>query len=155
MDTAGLVFWVETLHAQDMVHVAEGFIGAPGETTIVHERPTDVTVTTKAVPEVTLGDPAHDVAIVTGDVPEGAMLVFQAYRQTGAEAVCDIETWCSTRTTNSSRSLGQANMCRPKWCSRKWARTSGSKRSTTGTVRCCTAVSAEQQVRPRRWSRNR
>ncbi|MGO1450303.1 MULTISPECIES: hypothetical protein [Micrococcaceae] len=91
VDTAGLVFWVETLHAPDGAVLAEGFIGAPGETTIVHERPTDVTVTTKAVPEVTLGDPAHDVAIVTGDVPEGAMLVFQAYRQTGAEAVCDVE----------------------------------------------------------------
>ena len=91
VDTAGLVFWVETLHAADGEVLAEGFIGAPGETTIVHERPIDVTVTTKAIPEVTLGDPAHDVAIVTGDVPEGAMLAFQAYQQTGAEAVCDVE----------------------------------------------------------------
>lgn len=91
VDTAGLVFWVETLHAADGAVLAEGFIGAPGETTIVHERPTEVIVTTKAVPEVMLGDPAHDVAIVTGQVPEGAMLAFQAYRQTSIEAVCDAE----------------------------------------------------------------
>lgn len=87
---AGLVFWVETLHAADGTVLAEGFIGAPGETTIVHHRPT-VQVTTKAVPEVTLGDPAHDVAIVTGTVPEGAMLAFQAYRQNGDAPVCEVK----------------------------------------------------------------
>ena len=89
---AGLVFWVETLHAPDGTVLAEGFIGAPGETTIIHDRPVEVTVTTKAVPEVTLGDPAHDVAIVSGTVPEGAVLAFQAYRQTGDEPVCTAET---------------------------------------------------------------
>lgn len=91
VQSAGFVFWVETLHAPDGEVLAEGFIGAPGETTIVHERPTEVVVTTKAMPEVTLGAPAHDVAIVTGTVPEGAMLAFQAYRQTGDQAVCDVE----------------------------------------------------------------
>lgn len=91
VQSAGLVFWVETLHAPDGEVLAEGFIGAPGETTTVHERPAEVIVTTKAMPEVTLGDPAHDVAIVTGTVPEGAMLAFQAYRQTGDQAVCDAE----------------------------------------------------------------
>ena len=89
--TVGFVFWVETLHAADGDVLAEGFIGAPGETTIVHERPLGVVVTTKAIPEVTLGDPAHDVAIVTGHVPDGAMLAFQAYQQTSNEAVCEAE----------------------------------------------------------------
>lgn len=89
VDAAGLVFWIETLHSSDDQVLAEGFIGAPGETTIIRERPTDVQVTTKAVPEVTLGDPAHDVALVTGTVPEGAVLAFQAYRQDGGEAVCE------------------------------------------------------------------
>lgn len=86
---AGLVFWVETLHGPDGEVLAEGFIGAPGETTIVHDRPAEVTVMTKAVAEVVLGDPAHDVAIVTGTVPDGAVLAFQAYLQTGREPVCE------------------------------------------------------------------
>jgi len=91
VDTAGLVFWVETLHAADGEVLAAGFIGAPGETTIVHDKPVDLRVKTQAVPEVTLGDPAHDIAIVTGQVPEGAMLAFQAYQQTSNEAVCEAE----------------------------------------------------------------
>lgn len=89
VDAPGLVFWVETLHSSDGQVLAEGFIGAPGETTIIRDRPTDVQVTTKAVPEVTLGDPAHDLAVVTGTVPEGAVLAFQTYRQDGGEAVCE------------------------------------------------------------------
>lgn len=89
VETPGLVFWVETLHSAAGEVLAEGFIGAPGETTIIREHPTDVQVTTKAVPEVTLGNPAHDVAIVTGTIPDGAMLAFQAYRQDGADAVCE------------------------------------------------------------------
>jgi hypothetical protein len=89
VEAPGLVFWVETLHSADGEVLAEGFIGAPGETTIIREHPTNVQVSTKAVAKVTLGDPAHDVAIVTDSVPEGAMLAFQAYRQDGADAVCD------------------------------------------------------------------
>lgn len=89
VDSAGLVFWVETLHAADGKVLAEGFIGAPGETTVVHNRP-GVQVTTRAIPEVVLGDPAHDVAIVTGTVPEGTTLAFQAYRQDGDDPVCEV-----------------------------------------------------------------
>ena len=92
VDAAGLVFWVETLHGPDGEVLAEGFIGAPGETTLVHERPTDLRVTTRAVPEATLGDPAHDVAIVEGTVPEGTVLAFQAYLQTGSKAECEADT---------------------------------------------------------------
>ena len=89
VDAAGLVFWVETLHASDGTVLAEGFIGAPGETTIVRERPADVHVSTRAVAEVVFGEPAHDVAIVTATVPDGATLTFHAYRQTGEQAVCE------------------------------------------------------------------
>ncbi|MGO3778053.1 MAG: hypothetical protein ACTJG8_04725 [Canibacter sp.] len=89
VDSAGLVFWVETLYAADGTVLAEGFIGAPGETTVVHNRP-GAQVTTKAIPEVVLGDPAHDVAIVTGTVPEGTTLAFQAYRQDGDDPVCEV-----------------------------------------------------------------
>jgi hypothetical protein len=38
--------------------------------------------------EVTLGEPAHDTAKVTGTVPDGATLVFDAYRQDGDTATC-------------------------------------------------------------------
>lgn len=89
VDKPGLVFWIETLYGPDGQVLAKGFFGAPGETTIISARPAEFTVSTRAVPEVTLGQPAHDVATVTGDVPEGAMLAFQAYRQTGKTPVCE------------------------------------------------------------------
>ncbi len=40
VEAPGLVFWVETLYTADGEVLAEGFIGAPGETTTVTERPT-------------------------------------------------------------------------------------------------------------------
>lgn len=40
VDRAGLVFWVETLYTADGEILAEGYIGAPGETTIVRDKPT-------------------------------------------------------------------------------------------------------------------
>ncbi|QIM16029.1 hypothetical protein G7067_05730 [Leucobacter insecticola] len=89
VDKPGLVFWIETLYGPDGQVLAEGFFGAPGETTIISARPAEFTVSTGAVPEVTLGQPAHDVATVTGDVPKGAVLAFQAYRQTGKTPVCE------------------------------------------------------------------
>lgn len=39
VDRAGLVFWVETLYTKDGDVLAEGYIGAPDETTIVKEKP--------------------------------------------------------------------------------------------------------------------
>lgn len=79
---------VETLYDQDGQVIAAGRCGAPGETTVVTGQPEEVTVVTRAVPEVKLGDPAHDVAIVTGTPPTGATLTFEAYRQTGYTASC-------------------------------------------------------------------
>ena len=84
----GHVYWVETLYDADGEVIAEGKCGAPGETTVVTGQPEEVTVVTNAVPEVLLGDPAHDVATVTGQVPEGATLTFEAYRQAGGDATC-------------------------------------------------------------------
>jgi hypothetical protein len=80
VDQAGSVFWVETLYDKDGTVLVEGKQGAPGETTTVTPPPPMI-VTTKAVPEVEFGKPAHDTAIVTGTVPKGAMLTFTAYRQ--------------------------------------------------------------------------
>lgn len=90
-DAAGNVFWVETLYGADGEVIAEGTCGAPGETTVIREQPEHLTVKTNAVPEVVLGDPAHDVATVTGTVPDGAQLVFEAYRQDGESATCTPE----------------------------------------------------------------
>lgn len=84
----GHVYWVETLYDGDDEVIAEGRCGAPGETTVVTGQPEEVSVVTNAVPEVLLGDPAHDVATVSGKVPDGATLGFEAYRQDGSEAVC-------------------------------------------------------------------
>lgn len=88
VDTAGNVFWVETLHDADGEIIAEGQCGAPGETTVIREQPENLTVKTNAVPDVVLGNPAHDVAAVTGTVPDGARLVFEAYRQDGESSTC-------------------------------------------------------------------
>lgn len=84
----GNVYWVETLYDADGGVLTEGTCGAPGETTVVTGQPDTVVVTTMAVPAVTLGEPAHDTAKVIGTVPEGAMLVFEAYRQDGQSATC-------------------------------------------------------------------
>lgn len=89
---AGSVYWVETLYDAAGNVLVEGSCGAPGETTLVTEQPVELTVTTRAVTTVALGQPAHDMAIVTGTIPPGTGLAFQAYRQTGDEPVCDADT---------------------------------------------------------------
>ncbi|GAA1318226.1 hypothetical protein ACFSWE_07675 [Leucobacter albus] len=88
VDTAGNVYWIETLYDADGEILAAGDCGAPGETTVVLDQPDDLTVKTNAVATVTLGDPAHDVATVTGTVPDGAKLLFEVYRQNGDTATC-------------------------------------------------------------------
>ncbi len=98
VDTAGNVYWIETLYDSNGEIIAEGECGAPGETTIVKEQPEELSVKTNAVPTVTLGDPAHDVATVTGTVPAGAQLRFEAYRQDGDTATCTPEELVFTST---------------------------------------------------------
>lgn len=95
----GNVYWVESLYNADGKIIAEGVCGAPGETTVVKEQPEDLIVKTNAVPTVQLGDPAHDVATVTGTVPNGARLVFEAYRQDSDTAICTPEELVFTSTT--------------------------------------------------------
>lgn len=91
VDAAGNVYWVEALYDADGQVIAEGACGAPGETTVIREQPEGLTVKTNAVPTVVLGEPAHDVATVTGTVPDGARLVFEAYRQTSDTETCTPE----------------------------------------------------------------
>lgn len=88
VDQAGNVYWIETLYDAGDAVLVEGTCGAPGETTVVTAQPEELTVTTMAVAEVALGEPAHDTAKVTGTVPDGATLVFEAYRQDGDTATC-------------------------------------------------------------------
>lgn len=95
----GNVYWVETLYDADGEVIAEGKCGAPGETTVVTGQPEEVTVVTNAMPEVLLGDPAHDVATVTGNVPDGSTLMFEAYRQDGSEALCTTDELVFTSET--------------------------------------------------------
>ncbi|QHC60111.1 hypothetical protein [Rathayibacter sp. VKM Ac-2760] len=45
-------------------------------------------VHTAATPDAPLSDTAKDEAIVDGEVPEGAVITFEAYRQTGDRAAC-------------------------------------------------------------------
>lgn len=97
-DAAGNVSWVETLYDADGEVIAEGTCGGPGETTVVKEQPEELIVKTNAVPTVTLGEAAHDVATVTGTVPEGARLMFEAYWQDGDTATCTPEELVFTST---------------------------------------------------------
>ncbi|QIM16017.1 hypothetical protein G7067_05655 [Leucobacter insecticola] len=92
VDQPGNVYWVETLYDKAGSVLSQGRCGAPGETTVVTEQPEQVTVSTKAVPTVQLGDPAHDTAIITGKPPAGATLTFEAYRQDGQTPVCTTDT---------------------------------------------------------------
>ncbi|MBU3995135.1 MAG: hypothetical protein KKF42_05070, partial [Actinobacteria bacterium] len=92
VDTAGHVYWVETLYDENGDVLSEGKCGAPGETTVITEQPEGVTVSTKAMPSVELGKPAHDVATIVGTVPAGATLTFEAYRQDGKAPVCTADT---------------------------------------------------------------
>jgi hypothetical protein len=88
---AGNVYWVETLYDASGTVLAEGRCGAPGETTVITEGE-QLHVTTSAVETVVLGQPAHDIAVITGPVPAGTVLVFEAYRQDGDAPVCDADT---------------------------------------------------------------
>ncbi|MCS5729449.1 hypothetical protein N1031_06710 [Herbiconiux moechotypicola] len=99
VDEPGNVYWIETLYDADGDVLVEGTCGAPGETTVVTEQPEGLTVTTMAVAEVTLGEPAHDTAKVTGTVPEGVTLVFEAYRQDDDTATCTPEELVFTSET--------------------------------------------------------
>lgn len=50
--------------------------------------PEPLSVVTKAVPEIIVGEKAHDTAIVTGTVPAGATLGFELYKAAGPDKTC-------------------------------------------------------------------
>ncbi|MDT3767801.1 hypothetical protein QS713_06975 [Gleimia hominis] len=81
----GKYYWVESAYDKNGARIHRGECGAKNETTRVK----GLEVTTKAVPEVELGDPAHDTAIVKGKVPSGATVGFEAFKQTGDKPVCE------------------------------------------------------------------
>ncbi len=99
----GNVYWVESLYDRDGQVIVAGECGAPGETTVVEGEPAAVSVSTTGVPEVRLGEPAHDVATVVGVPASGATVTFQAYRQSGAGASCtDSELEVTTKPVQVS-----------------------------------------------------
>lgn len=104
---AGTVYWIETLYGEDGTVLAQGACGAPGETTVVTEQPTALTLTTVATTAVTLGGPAHDTATVTGTVPEGTTLEFEAYRQDGDTATCTADELAFTSDAHSVTGPGE------------------------------------------------
>ena len=53
--------------------------------------PEPLSVVTKAVPEIIVGETAHDTAIVTGTVPAGATLGFELYKAVGQDKTCTPE----------------------------------------------------------------
>lgn len=85
--TAGKVFWVEELHSHDGKILVQGECGQPGETTTVHTPD----VHTNATAAVQVGDSAKDEAVVDGYVPDGAVITFEAYHQSGEQATCMVE----------------------------------------------------------------
>ncbi|OCI30278.1 hypothetical protein [Oerskovia enterophila] len=66
------------------------FVPGTPVTPEVPRTPEEVKVVTQATPEVKVGENFDDTAKVTGDVPEGAELVFRAYgpQESGATPVC-------------------------------------------------------------------
>ncbi|PPF46733.1 hypothetical protein C5B85_00085 [Pseudoclavibacter sp. AY1F1] len=83
----GNLNWIETLRDPSGKVIGKGECGTPNETTVVKPLPT---ITTKAIPSVTVGDKAHDVAIVTGEVKKGSTITFEAFIQkTGEKLVCE------------------------------------------------------------------
>ncbi|NQX05482.1 hypothetical protein HQQ82_11730 [Rathayibacter sp. VKM Ac-2856] len=98
----GTYHWVETLLTRDGRVLHRGECGAPGETTKV----TVPGVTSRAEADVAVNDAATDDAIVTGDVPPGASLVWKAYRAApgpvasapAAPPVCDATTLAADTT---------------------------------------------------------
>ncbi|NQX15637.1 hypothetical protein [Rathayibacter sp. VKM Ac-2857] len=87
-DSAGHIVWVwsttETLFTTGW---ADGW-NTRGEVV----RVTTPQVRTKATPSVPLSDTAKDEAVVDGEVPEGAVITFEAYRQTGDRASCTVDS---------------------------------------------------------------
>ena len=49
---------------------------------------TPITVTTLAKPEIQVGEQAHDTATINGDVPAGATISFELFRQDSAVPTC-------------------------------------------------------------------
>lgn len=100
---AGTYYWVETLRTKDGQVIHRGECGAPGESTKV----TVPGVTTKAQTDVAVHDGATDDAIITGDTPQGAYLVWKAYQAPttgtttkGGHPMCDASTLTGDTTAS-------------------------------------------------------
>lgn len=77
VDEPGMVYWQATLKDKDGKIVAQDKLGMKYETTKVK----DYRVSTKALETVSLGGKAYDTAIVSGEIPEGTKLTFEAFSE--------------------------------------------------------------------------
>lgn len=86
----GTYFWVESLWSHDGHLIHRGECGLAEETTLVAPG----VVITQAVMQSQPGDEVHDTAYVSGLLPRGATLVFEAYAQHGVVdgPLCDATT---------------------------------------------------------------
>ncbi|MDY0914201.1 hypothetical protein [Rathayibacter festucae] len=112
-DSAGHIVWVwsttETLFTTGW---ADGW-NTRGEVV----RVTTPEVRTKATPSVPLSDTAKDEAVVDGEVPEGAVITFEAYRQTGDRASCTVESRVYDGSTSPVPVTAGRNEKRSYWSS--------------------------------------
>lgn len=112
-DSAGHIVWVwsapETLFTTGW---ADGW-NTKGEVV----RVTTPQVRTKATPSVPLSDTAKDEAVVDGEVPEGAVITFEAYRQTGDRASCTVESRVYDGSTSPVAVAAGRNEKRSYWSS--------------------------------------
>ncbi|WP_404430747.1 hypothetical protein LG299_12605 [Microbacterium lacus] len=81
---AGTHLWVERLVTLDGHVLAEGICGIPNETTFV----LDVTTVAQSRDLTSATPTLWDTARITGAVPEGATVVFEAFRGESVEAAC-------------------------------------------------------------------
>jgi hypothetical protein len=86
----GFVYWVATYYDADGDVVVRGEFGDASEITRLLP-PVLPEVTTLATPMVALGDPAHDVAYVSGPVVPESTLTWRAFRQADSNVVDDDE----------------------------------------------------------------
>ncbi len=86
----GTYFWIESLYSHDGQLIHRGECGLPEESTLVAPG----VVITQAVVNARPGAEVHDTAFVSGLVPQGATLVFEAFGQQGVTdgPLCDEST---------------------------------------------------------------
>lgn len=146
----GTYFWVESLVTADNEVIHRGICGAANEITVV----SPPQVATTATDEVTLGSSAHDTATVSGLVPTGAQIVFNAYRQSGSGPSCTASNLVFSTTDRPSELRGPGDyesegVTFDQLGTYLWIATVIDRVGTTITAGECGAPSEQTIVQPR------